>query len=127
MADERCPKSSDDAHCVHWYDDRGPCCWCGDDADAGQSDDSPRPVAGLVAELRRLAAENRADAARFAGTSSPYGFGPNRAARAYEHAAELVEQTVGGGTAVAQGDTVGSLRATLAEAEANGWEGWADS
>jgi hypothetical protein len=50
----------------------------------------------LVAQLRRLAAENRAEVAHLAGTSSPLGFGPNRAAMAYDHAAELLEQTLGG-------------------------------
>jgi ABC-type transporter Mla subunit MlaD len=49
-------------------------------------------LAGVLAELRELAAANRADAARFAGTSSPYGFGPTRAAEAYEKAAALVAQ-----------------------------------
>jgi hypothetical protein len=29
-----------DGHCDHWYDDLGPCCSCGDDTGAGQSDES---------------------------------------------------------------------------------------
>lgn len=27
-----CEKSPDGLHCVHWYDDEGPCCYCGYDA-----------------------------------------------------------------------------------------------
>ncbi len=28
--DERCPRSPDQAHCVHWWDDEnGLCCFCG--------------------------------------------------------------------------------------------------
>lgn len=42
MADENCTQSTDGAHCAHWYDDAGPCCLCGDDTDAGQSDGAPR-------------------------------------------------------------------------------------
>lgn len=40
--DELCDKSSDGTHCDHWWDDVAPCCACGDDTDAGQSDGSPR-------------------------------------------------------------------------------------
>jgi hypothetical protein len=55
-------------------------------------------VVATVAELRRLAAGRRAEVAHLANTSSPYGFGPNQAAEAYDKAAALVEQTLGGGT-----------------------------
>lgn len=44
-----------------------------------------------LTELRRLAAEARLEARRFVGTSSPLGFGPHRAAEAYEKAVELLE------------------------------------
>lgn len=33
---------NEDGHCDHWWEDEGPCCFCGDDTDAGMSDDSPR-------------------------------------------------------------------------------------
>lgn len=46
-----------------------------------------------VAELRRLALANRRDAC---GLAQPYCFGPTRAAQAYERAAEIVEQALGG-------------------------------
>lgn len=52
-------------------------------------------AATAVAELRGLAAFNRADANRFRGTSSPFGFGPTRAAEAYERAAAIVELACG--------------------------------
>lgn len=43
-------KRSEDGHCDCWWDDEGPCCRCGDDTDAGQSDDSPRAHLGYAAE-----------------------------------------------------------------------------
>lgn len=29
---ERCPKSDDNQHCDHWWNDDGPCHYCGDDS-----------------------------------------------------------------------------------------------
>lgn len=63
--------------------------------------DSPNPetrhaAAQLIEQLRQRAVECRADADRFRGTSSPNGFGPHRAAEAYEDAVALAEQTLGG-------------------------------
>lgn len=55
-------------------------------------------AAAVVDELRRLAEEKREQAQPFRGTSNPLGFGPNQARRAYDQAAELVEQRLGGGS-----------------------------
>ncbi len=30
-----CPKSKDGEHCDHWWDDAGPCHYCGDDISEG--------------------------------------------------------------------------------------------
>ncbi len=30
-----CPKSKDGEHCDHWWDDAGPCHYCGDDTSEG--------------------------------------------------------------------------------------------
>lgn len=35
-------------HCDHWWDDAGPCCRCGDDSNAGQSDAGPREPGRLT-------------------------------------------------------------------------------
>lgn len=32
IRDGGCPKRKDGTHCVHWWDDDGPCCGCGDGA-----------------------------------------------------------------------------------------------
>lgn len=29
---EHCPKSEDNQHCDHWWDNEGPCHYCGDDS-----------------------------------------------------------------------------------------------
>lgn len=50
-------------------------------------------LAAVLAELRRLALANRRDAC---GLAQPYCFGPTRAAEAYEKAAAIVEQKLGG-------------------------------
>ncbi len=38
VAEGYCPVMDDHTHCVHWWDDEGPCCACGDDSGAGESD-----------------------------------------------------------------------------------------
>jgi septal ring factor EnvC (AmiA/AmiB activator) len=48
-------------------------------------------AAAVLAELRELAGDARSEAAPFRHTSSPLGFGPHRAAEAYEKAVALVE------------------------------------
>jgi hypothetical protein len=63
--------------------------------------DTPIPEARqaatqLIEQLRQRAVECRADADRFRGTSSPNGFGPHRAAAAYEDALALAERMLGG-------------------------------
>lgn len=33
-----CPARADSTHCVHWYDDDGPCCGCGDDSNSNRKE-----------------------------------------------------------------------------------------
>lgn len=32
-SDGSCPEREDGTHCVHWWDDEGPCCGCGFDGE----------------------------------------------------------------------------------------------
>lgn len=40
MSDGSCSKREDGTHCVHWWDDEGPCCTCGCDAQLDNDDDA---------------------------------------------------------------------------------------
>ncbi|SNY28963.1 hypothetical protein [Paractinoplanes atraurantiacus] len=61
-----------------------------------QAADVVAAARAVAAELRTLAVDQRAEAAPWLHTSSPLQWAPNRAAEAYERAAGMVEQLVGG-------------------------------
>lgn len=44
VAEGLCPNREDATHCVHWWDDDGPCCNCGDDTEnpARETEGSPQ-------------------------------------------------------------------------------------
>lgn len=46
IAEGFCPKRKDLTHCQCWWDDSGPCCACGDDTGAGESDSCPGRIPG---------------------------------------------------------------------------------
>lgn len=46
--DGSCPGYADGTHCRHWWDDDGPCCGCGDDTGAGESDGARREEDVLI-------------------------------------------------------------------------------